>query len=116
MKIVRLDKVESTNDAAWKEAVAGAPDGTVVIAAEQTGGRGRFGRAWDSPKGGLYLSWIHRRPVEHVALVTVVGALSVIDAIGEGKIRFPNDVLVDGKKIAGTGVRGVRRIIRGCPR
>ncbi|MHC4607262.1 MAG: biotin--[acetyl-CoA-carboxylase] ligase [Planctomycetota bacterium] len=107
-KVIRLDRVKSTNDVAWREALAGAPDGTCIFAEEQTAGRGRFGRRWHSPRGtGLYLSVLLRRPVpaDRVALVTALGAFAVVEAVDDAGldplIRFPNDVLVGGRKVAG---------------
>lgn len=108
-RLVCLDSCESTNDRAWQEALAGAPDGTAVFAEEQTKGRGRFGRAWFAPRGTSILVSVILRPElepERVPLVTAIGALAVADAVDEladvaSKIRFPNDVLVDDRKIAG---------------
>jgi BirA family biotin operon repressor/biotin-[acetyl-CoA-carboxylase] ligase len=103
--IVCVDSCESTNDLAWKEALAGAGDGTVVFAEEQTRGRGRFGRSWVTPRGmGLLCSMVLRPEieVERVPLLTAMAALAAADVVGdEAQIRFPNDVMRDGKKIAG---------------
>lgn len=103
------DRVASTNDEAWALAVEGAPDGTCVFAEEQTGGRGRLGRTWHSPRGaGLYLSLLLRRaiPLERVPLVTAVAALAGVEAVEAAaglvpRIRFPNDLVVNGRKLAG---------------
>jgi len=108
-RIVCLDACESTNDRAWQEALAGAPDGTAVFAEEQTKGRGRFGRSWYAPKGSCVLCSVVLRPsieADRVPLVTAVAALAAADAVEdaagvEAKIRFPNDILVGGRKIAG---------------
>ncbi len=108
-KIVVLDSTDSTNERAWFEALEGAPDGTAIFAEEQTRGRGRLGRSWQAPHGkSLLLSVLLRPQLEarDAALVTAFAALSVIDACEEtsgvkGKIRFPNDVLVGGRKLAG---------------
>jgi BirA family biotin operon repressor/biotin-[acetyl-CoA-carboxylase] ligase len=104
-RILCVDTCESTNDLAWREALAGAPDGTVVFAEEQTKGRGRFGRVWTAPKGQALLGSIVLRPdieVDRVPLMTAMAALAVADVVGdEAQIRFPNDVMRDGKKIAG---------------
>ena len=103
--IVCVETCASTNDLAWKEALAGAPDGTAIFAEEQTQGRGRFGRAWIAPKGKSILCSLILRPeidVDRVPLITALGALAVADVVGdEARIRFPNDVMVEGKKIAG---------------
>jgi BirA family biotin operon repressor/biotin-[acetyl-CoA-carboxylase] ligase len=104
-KILCVDECESTNDLAWKEALAGAADGTVLFAEEQTKGRGRFGRVWTAPRGQGLLCSIVLRPeidVDRVPLMTAMAALAVADVVGdEAQIRFPNDVMLGGKKIAG---------------
>jgi len=104
-KILCVETCESTNDLAWKEALAGAPDGTAVFADEQTKGRGRFGRVWTAPRGKGLLCSVVLRPeieVERVPLMTAMAALAAADVVGdEAMIRFPNDVMLDGKKIAG---------------
>jgi len=104
-KIICVDSCESTNDLAWKEALAGAADGTAIFAEEQSKGRGRFGRVWTAPRGqGLLCSLILRPEieVERVPLMTAMAALAVADVVGEeAQIRFPNDVMREGKKIAG---------------
>jgi BirA family biotin operon repressor/biotin-[acetyl-CoA-carboxylase] ligase len=100
-----VDSCESTNDLAWKEALAGAADGTAVFAEEQKKGRGRFGRVWTAPKGkGLLCSVVLRPEIDadRVPLMTAMAALAASDVVGDGaQIRFPNDVMLDGKKIAG---------------
>lgn len=100
-----VDRCESTNDLAWAEALGGAPDGTAVFAEEQTQGRGRFGRAWVAPRGKAILCSIVLRPeidAERVPLVTALAALAAADVAGdEAQIRFPNDVMLAGKKVAG---------------
>jgi BirA family biotin operon repressor/biotin-[acetyl-CoA-carboxylase] ligase len=104
-KIICVELCESTNDLAWREALAGAPDGTAIFAEDQSKGRGRFGRAWIAPRGKALLCSIILRPeieVERVPLMTAMAALAAADVVGdEALIRFPNDVMVGGKKIAG---------------
>jgi BirA family transcriptional regulator, biotin operon repressor / biotin---[acetyl-CoA-carboxylase] ligase len=104
-KIICVEACESTNDLAWKEALGGAPDGTAVFAEEQTKGRGRFGRVWTAPRAKGLLCSVVLRPeieVERVPLMTAMAALAAADVVGdEAQIRFPNDVMLDGKKIAG---------------
>jgi len=103
------ERVTSTNDVAWELAGLGAEDGAVVVAEEQTGGRGRLGRTWWSPRGkGLWLSVLLRPPTRAgaVPMTTIVGALAAADAIRDvtrlrAMIRWPNDVLIDGRKVAG---------------
>jgi BirA family transcriptional regulator, biotin operon repressor / biotin---[acetyl-CoA-carboxylase] ligase len=102
--------VGSTNDAAKTLARAGAPDRTLVWADEQTAGRGRRGRFWLSPPGNLYLSLVLRPecPAAHAAQLGFVAALGLGDAltplVGHAlhpRYKWPNDLLADGKKLAG---------------
>ncbi|SJZ47112.1 BirA family transcriptional regulator, biotin operon repressor / biotin-[acetyl-CoA-carboxylase] ligase [Enhydrobacter aerosaccus] len=104
--LVALDSIGSTNDEACRLADSGAPEGTVVCAREQTGGRGRRGRRWASPVGNLYSSTILRPdcPAPRAAELGFVAALAVADMITDGRdvrVKWPNDVLVDGGKVAG---------------
>ena len=100
--------VTSTNSVLRDLAKAGTPEGTVVIADEQTAGHGRFANPWFSPPGvNLYASILFRPPIppRDVAGFSFVGPIALSDAIkAEGMwstIKWPNDVLVDGKKVAG---------------
>ena len=104
--LVALQSVGSTNDEAARLAEQGAPEGTVVWAREQTGGRGRRGRFWASPVGNLYSSTILRPdcPAARAAELGFVAALAVADTVPQGRgvrVKWPNDVLVDGGKVAG---------------
>ncbi|MEM8610225.1 MAG: biotin--[acetyl-CoA-carboxylase] ligase [Myxococcota bacterium] len=101
---------ESTMDDAAKAAADGAPDGHVVLADAQTRGRGAHGRQWVSPAGSdLYFSVVARPNVEaaDTALVTLAVGLGVCDvaaalaAGGDARVKWPNDVWLDGKKCAG---------------
>lgn len=109
-RLVRYDTVDSTNDEAKRLARTGAEEWTLVWAAEQTAGRGRRGRAWVSPRGNLYVSLILRPhcSLEQAAQLGFVAALAVGDALASilGRIeglsfKWPNDVLVGGRKLAG---------------
>ena len=123
--LVALQSVGSTNDEAARLAEAGAPEGTVVWAREQTGGRGRRGRRWASPVGNLYSSTILRPACSaaRAAELGFVAALAVADivpAARDVRVKWPNDVLVDGGKVAGilpesaVGARGaVEHVILG---
>ena len=101
--------VASTNDDAKTLAAAGAPAFTAVSATEQTEGRGRRGRGWTSPPGNLYVSLLVRPPypVSEASQLSLVAALALGDALAEcvssSRIhnKWPNDVQVDGRKIAG---------------
>jgi BirA family transcriptional regulator, biotin operon repressor / biotin---[acetyl-CoA-carboxylase] ligase len=104
--LVALDSVGSTNDEAARLADAGSPEGTVVWSREQTGGRGRRGRQWASPVGNLYTSTILRPEcaASRAAELGFAAALAVADIVPAGRevrVKWPNDVLVDGGKVAG---------------
>lgn len=106
------DRVGSTNDVAQKLAAEGAPDLTLVVADEQVRGRGRQGRSWFTPPGaGLAFSVILRPEsgVIHggnLSRINGLGALSVAKTLQDGysipaEIKWPNDVLVEGRKVCG---------------
>lgn len=108
--------IDSTTARLAQLAHAGAPDGTVVIADAQTAARGRAGAAWFSPPGvNLYVSVLFRRPltVKAVPVFAFTASLAVADAVEElglhPVIKWPNDVLVEGKKVAGTRVECAMR-------
>ncbi|MFH1361667.1 MAG: biotin--[acetyl-CoA-carboxylase] ligase [bacterium] len=108
-EIICYSTLDSTNDEAKRLIGKGLGEGGVVVADEQTAGRGKPGRSWFSPKGsGLYLSAIvkpHKNPKD-LGEITMVGARAVVALIEQvadlpAEIKFPNDVLVAGKKICG---------------
>lgn len=90
---LHLRRTSSTNDRARELAIAGAPHGTLVTAAEQSAGRGRQGRRWSAPAGSaLLMSLVLREPP---ALLPLIAALAVSDVAGEqARIKWPNDVVV----------------------
>ncbi len=104
-----FETIDSTNTYAARLAREGAPEGTVVIADSQSGGKGRLGRSWVSPPGvNLYLSAILRPPVPAAAVsqLNLLAAVAVADTIAQvcgltPAIKWPNDVLVGGKKVCG---------------
>lgn len=103
-----LSDIVSTNTHAMELGAQGAGEGTIVIAEVQTGGKGRMGRAWISPIGNLFFSLILRPSVSphHAPLMTLVGAVAVATALGKlpgvkAGIKWPNDILVSGKKVCG---------------
>jgi BirA family biotin operon repressor/biotin-[acetyl-CoA-carboxylase] ligase len=97
----------STNDHLRALAEEGAPGGTLVLADRQTAGRGRHGRSWYSPPGGVYLSLLLRPDLEPAlsGWITLAAALAVARAAGHlgapTGIKWPNDVLWAGRKVAG---------------
>jgi len=109
------DSIGSTMDRARELAQKGAGEGTLVAASVQTEGRGRLNRIWVSPPGSLYLSFLLYPSPEKLPHLTILGGLAVAQAI-EGllpiraDLKWPNDVLVKGKKVAGILVEsGVAR-------
>lgn len=106
--LAALESCASTNDEAKAQARAGAPEGTLVWARRQTAGRGRRGRTWDSDGGNLYCSLVVRPAADSAAAaqLSFVAALAVAEAVsdqiaGAPRLKWPNDVLVEGAKIAG---------------
>lgn len=108
-EVVCLDTVDSTNEEIKRRALAGAEAGLVVTAETQTGGKGRRGRSFQSLSGkGLYLSVLLKPnvPLDQVSQLTAWTAVAVCRAIEEvcgvrPQIKWPNDVLMDGKKLCG---------------
>lgn len=104
-----LEVADSTNSRAVALAETGAPHGTVVCADAQTGGRGRFGRTWESPPGlNLYVSLLLRPPVEpaqapQLTLVTAVALAAAVEASTglSARLKWPNDLYLGGRKAAG---------------
>lgn len=108
-EVVYFDSLDSTNRHAKQLAAEGAKAGTLVIANEQTLGRGRRGRGWVSPKGESILMSLILRPQAHpsqVARLSLLTAVAVAQAIGEvtgldARIKWPNDIVVSGRKVCG---------------
>jgi BirA family transcriptional regulator, biotin operon repressor / biotin---[acetyl-CoA-carboxylase] ligase len=108
-RIRQLATTSSTNDDAKRAAETGEPEGFVVWALKQTAGRGRHGRRWESPEGNLYCSvLLHPKTnPESVGHYSFVAALALYDTVKEFlpsavvTLKWPNDVLVDGRKISG---------------
>jgi len=107
--IIFLNETDSTNTRAKELAAQGAPEGTLVIAEKQTEGRGRRGRSWFSPPGGgIYFSLILRPVISpgetpKITLMTAVVLAETLISLMKLKLRikWPNDILVNGKKLAG---------------
>jgi len=108
-EIIYKKEVTSTMDEAFVLGTAGCPDGTVICAENQTKGRGRMGRSWVSPKGkGVYFSAVLRPRLDlsDAPKMTLLFAAAVCEALREVsnlpvKIKWPNDLMVENKKIAG---------------
>ncbi len=97
----------STMDLARKLATEGVQEGTVVLCDEQTEGRGRQGRQWfASPSGSILMSVVFRPTIGQLPQINMLGSLSIVHTIGKvsgikSTVKWPNDVLIDGRKVAG---------------
>ena len=115
VRLVYFAVVGSTNDVAAALAASGAPEGTTVLAGHQTGGRGRRGRAWHSPRGaGLYLTLLLRGP--QPPLLTLLAGVAVAEAVravaGVGaELKWPNDVVLAPSGPAGPRPRKIAGIL-----
>lgn len=103
-----FEEVDSTNRVAQELAAEGAREGTIVLALQQTQGKGRLGKAWSSPPGGVWLSLILRPQLVpmQVPLITLLAAVAAVEATIDisgllPQIKWPNDLLVGEKKLAG---------------
>jgi len=107
--LLYFEEVSSTNDILREKAAAGAPEGCVIIAGAQTAGRGRRGKQWLSiPDKGVYLSLLLRpcwpaTEAPFIAFFAALAAARTLDRfnIGNVKLKWPNDLLINGKKIGG---------------
>jgi len=107
-KIHYFPKIGSTMDAARELAKKGAAEGTIVIAEAQTSGRGRLSREWLSPEGGIYFTLILRPRISpaYAPRINLMASIAVAATIRKlfglnAKLKWPNDVLIEGKKVCG---------------
>ncbi len=108
-KVIHFDSIDSTNTKAKIVAEQGEKEGTIIVAEEQVGGRGRLGRVWKSPKSsGLWMSMILRPNIEPsmAAIITQIAAVAVRQAIKnvtgiDAGIKWPNDIWIGNKKVCG---------------
>lgn len=106
-RVESFGDVGSTQVLARELAEEGAPGGTLVVARRQIGGRGRLGREWGSPEGGLWMSLLLRPelPPQLAPRLTQSATVAVAKTLGafgiEARVKWPNDVLVGGKKVCG---------------
>jgi BirA family biotin operon repressor/biotin-[acetyl-CoA-carboxylase] ligase len=109
-RLVAFESLDSTNEQARRLAMDGTQDGTVVWAKSQSAGRGRQGRPWLSPEGNLYCSIVIRPevPAGDAAQLSFVTALALVQAVVgllpdhvEMRYKWPNDLLLDGRKAGG---------------
>lgn len=108
-RIVFFDEIDSTNNQVKKMASEGAEEGLVVVAESQTSGRGRLGRAWISPRGtGVWLSFLLRPLIspQEAQVITLAASAAVVSAIRiaagiDTGVKWPNDVVLGGRKVCG---------------
>jgi BirA family biotin operon repressor/biotin-[acetyl-CoA-carboxylase] ligase len=114
-RVLVYDSLPSTNNHA-----ATQPDGTIVLAREQTAGRGQFGRMWHSPPGGVWMSVVFTPPghLRRPVILTAWAAVSVAETVQslvnrQATIKWPNDILVGGKKLCGVLIEQGQRTVAG---
>lgn len=106
------ERCASSLDVAHELAAAGAASGTTILAEEQTAGRGRDGRVWHSPAGGIWLAIVLRPARVELAAASIRAGLIVADVVDEmvgapvARVKWPNDVLCDDRKLAGVLCEG----------
>jgi BirA family biotin operon repressor/biotin-[acetyl-CoA-carboxylase] ligase len=111
-RVLWYPEVGSTNDIAGSLAERNADEGVVVLAERQTSGRGRLGRSWASPAGaGIYASVVLRPPPAVAKLLTIAAGVAVVEGIAAATglvayVKWPNDVHVSGRKLAGILAEG----------
>lgn len=111
-KIINFKQLDSTNDYI-KQNIVDLSDGTIVVASQQTNGRGRRGNIWHSPKGNLYFSVLLKGCVnrEDMFLLTMKSSLSIVLMMEQyglkPKIKYPNDILINNKKISGILIESI---------
>ncbi len=105
-RIYHFPKVDSTMREASRLIPGGIPEGTVILATEQTQGRGRFDRAWKSHVGDILMSVVFFPRDDMVGLMSILGCLAVVRSIRDqtgisAKIKWPNDIVINNKKVCG---------------
>lgn len=105
-RVIYYPRLTSTMKVAKQEAQRGAAEGTVVIADEQTAGKGRIKRIWLSPRGSIALSIILYPTLSYLPSLVMLASLAVVHSLKavtslESQIKWPNDVLINGKKVCG---------------
>ena len=106
-EILRYDCVDSTNRVLMDLAENGSPTGTVVLARTQTGGRGRLGRSFSSPEGGVYISFLLPYSEKLTAMACVAVRRTILRVCGKKcGIKWVNDIIYEGKKVCGILAQG----------
>ena len=110
-RVIEFDAVESTNEKAKEMLDENIDEGSVIVAKRQVAGRGRFGRKWHSPPGGLYLSIVLKPLKKNVHLISLLSGLPVVATLREwgveATLKWPNDLMIEGKKVGGILCEGV---------
>lgn len=101
-KIIFFKKIDSTNDFLKSN---NFPSGTIVISEMQTAGKGRYGKKWFSPQGGLWFSCVINKKSKRPYFYVILSSLAIIDTLKDydikAKIKWPNDILINCKKVSG---------------
>ncbi|MDD4923320.1 MAG: biotin--[acetyl-CoA-carboxylase] ligase [Dehalococcoidales bacterium] len=110
-RVVVYPQLASTMEIAKIAASNGVPEGTVIVAEEQMSGKGRLDRIWISPKGCVTLSIILYPDIKHLPSLIMVASVAIMHAIKKitglkAVIKWPNDILINGKKVAGILIEG----------
>jgi BirA family biotin operon repressor/biotin-[acetyl-CoA-carboxylase] ligase len=110
-RVVVYPQLASTMEIAKIAASNGVPQGTVIIAEEQTSGKGRLDRCWISPKGCVSMSIILYPDIKHLPALIMVASVAIIHTIRKvtglkASIKWPNDILINGKKVGGILIEG----------
>jgi BirA family biotin operon repressor/biotin-[acetyl-CoA-carboxylase] ligase len=105
-RVIYYPRLTSTMDVAKREAQQGAAEGTIVVADEQTAGKGRLKRAWLSPEGNIALSIILYPSLPHLPSLIMLASLAVVHSIEavtglKSQVKWPNDVLINSRKVCG---------------
>ena len=105
-RVIYYPRLTSTMDVAKREAEQGAAEGTIVVADEQTAGKGRLERDWLSPEGSIALSIILYPSLPHLPSLIMVASLAVVHSIEavtglKSQVKWPNDILINGRKVCG---------------
>lgn len=117
-RILFIEEINSTNDEARRLAKLGEKEGTVVVAAAQLKGKGRFNRRWISPMGGIYLSIILKPYISSskLPILTILSAVAVVRTIRgltklDASVKWPNDIIMSGKKVGGILCEAVKNTV-----
>lgn len=105
-RVIYLPSTSSTQDVARQLAERGEREGMLVLAERMYAGRGRFNRNWEAPPGGIWLTLLLQPPLDVIHLIGLSAALSVVEVLNrlwgiEARIKWPNDVIVNERKVCG---------------